>query len=72
MGQIWEFKTSNFVQHSMEQFIRENSKVAKKHIYPQLEQLSLEPWRRNADSCSSSSDGKIATPDDSSSDEDES
>jgi hypothetical protein len=34
MAQILTFKTKNFVQHSMEQFVRENSKVAKKHVYP--------------------------------------
>ena len=69
MAQILSYKTTNFVQHSIEQFVRENSKIAKKPIFPQFEQLSLgtDPWRRKADSCSSSSEGKIATSEESSS-----
>lgn len=69
MAQILNYKTTNFVQHSLEQFVRENSRIAKKAVFPQFEQLSLstDPWRRKADSCSSSSEGKIATPEESSS-----
>lgn len=37
MNQILNYKSENFVQHSIELFVRENSKIAKKLIFPQIE-----------------------------------
>ena len=37
MNQILNYKSENFVQHSIELFVRENSRIAKKLIFPQIE-----------------------------------
>ena len=48
MGRILQYKQDNFVQHSIEQFVKDNSQVDKKRIIPKPPIGKNETnWRRN-------------------------